>query len=57
MAVNLLASCNEFEETDHALAESGTWQWLCQYCVMSLENQITHSLRLGRGSVSVSIVQ
>jgi len=56
MAVALSASCNALEESDHALAESGTWQWLCQHLVMSLKHQITHELRVGHGSGSVSIM-
>ena len=56
MAVALSASCNELEESDHARSESGTWQWLCQHRVTSSKNQITHVLRVGHGSDSVSIV-
>jgi len=56
MAVALSVSCNKLEESDRAHPESGTWQWLCQHRVMSLMNHITHKLRVGHGSDSVSIV-
>jgi len=56
MAVALSASCNELEESDHALSESGTWKWPCQDRVMSLKNQTTHGLRVGHDSGSVSVV-
>jgi len=49
------ASCNELEESDHALAEWDMAVALSTSCTSS-KSQITHSLRVEHGSDSVSIV-